>query len=196
MAALSPQVIYTLADLSQRILAEGEGVVAQLCQDACVLVIRPGPVSDDDAPSGAAETAAFRLNPQPNLDQTQSGEGASPWAGMVQGDGLVVPLVKSDRNPFFGVVAVGRGKTSDVQLLSREVSKHHALFRPSADGWLLQDANSRNGTFVNHLRLTPKEDVRLYPGDQVRFGDIRGMFLDQVQLIAMCGLVRSLEEGV
>ena len=91
---------------------------------------------------------------------------------MVQGDGLVVPLIKSDRNPFFGVVAVGRGESCDIQLSSQEVSKHHALFRASPDGWLIQDASSRNGTFVNHLRLTPKHDHRVNPGDQVRFADV------------------------
>ncbi|WP_371498637.1 FHA domain-containing protein [Kitasatospora sp. NBC_00374] len=65
-------------------------------------------------------------------------------------------------------VVIGRQTGADLRLGDASVSRVHAELRPAADGWVLQDLGSSNGTFVNGLRVVGAVSVRA--GDQVRFG--------------------------
>ena len=56
-------------------------------------------------------------------------------------------------------VLVGRGEGADVRLVGKTVSRVHARLRRAADGWLLEDAGSRTGTFLNGARLTAPAPV-------------------------------------
>jgi hypothetical protein len=51
-----------------------------------------------------------------------------------------------------------------------QASSHHAEIRPDAQGYLLVDLNSRNGTFVNEQRLMAQTPRLLISGDVVRIG--------------------------
>jgi predicted component of type VI protein secretion system len=65
---------------------------------------------------------------------------------------------------------IGRAEECDLRPLSEEVSrKHCAIIRKGDDLWV-QDLRSRNGTFVNGLKLT--EPKRLADGDLVRVGSL------------------------
>jgi ABC-type multidrug transport system ATPase subunit/pSer/pThr/pTyr-binding forkhead associated (FHA) protein len=46
-------------------------------------------------------------------------------------------------------VVVGRGGDADVVLADQRVSRRHALLRPEPDGWVLEDAGSTNGTWLD-----------------------------------------------
>lgn len=72
------------------------------------------------------------------------------------------------------VVSVGRSAESDVFLDDVTVSRRHAEFHRSADGWRLVDVGSLNGTYVNRDRV---EDQRLNQGDEVQIGKYRFIFL-------------------
>ena len=65
------------------------------------------------------------------------------------------------------VIVVGRDTASGIRLNDTEVSRRHAEFRPSADGFTLVDVGSANGTFVNNSLITEKT---LEPGDQIAVG--------------------------
>jgi len=65
------------------------------------------------------------------------------------------------------VVLIGRG-SREVPLSDQTVSRRHAELRSVADGWMLVDLNSANGTYVNGVRLD--KPVRLKRGDQIRLG--------------------------
>jgi signal transduction histidine kinase len=65
------------------------------------------------------------------------------------------------------VVTVGRDGTNRIRLHDTEVSRRHAEFRQDADGFLLSDIGSANGTFVNNQQIT---SVRLQTGDHISFG--------------------------
>ena len=67
-------------------------------------------------------------------------------------------------------VSVGRRSSSDVVLdWDNQVSRTHARFEKTSDGWeLVDDGLSSNGTFVNDERLSGRR--RLNNGDTVRFG--------------------------
>jgi two-component system NtrC family sensor kinase len=63
---------------------------------------------------------------------------------------------------------IGRGASNEVRVLDTEVSRSHALLAQTERGeWLLRDAGSSNGTFVNGQPI--KEQI-LFNGDQVQIG--------------------------
>ena len=83
----------------------------------------------------------------------------------------VVPLRKGTTTGFAQMVTVGRAPNMDVVLEDDSVSKFHAFFTQDADGWLLEDAGSTNGTLVNDHKLTPHGGgTRLRVGARVVFG--------------------------
>jgi S1-C subfamily serine protease len=74
---------------------------------------------------------------------------------------------------FFGgdAVTVGRHPDSDIQFHPQQdlaVSTHHALLFCRAGLWHVRDLSSRNGTYVNQIRITA--DRPLVPGNRILFG--------------------------
>lgn len=67
-------------------------------------------------------------------------------------------------------IVLGRhgGPAGDV--FDPSVSRHHARLRSSADGFEVEDLDSKNGTFVNGVRVTGRE--RLADGDELRLGRV------------------------
>ncbi len=65
---------------------------------------------------------------------------------------------------------VGRSSRSDLILASSRVSAEHAVVSWSEE-WQVKDLGSRNGTFVNGVRLAPGERARLVVGARVSFAD-------------------------
>jgi pSer/pThr/pTyr-binding forkhead associated (FHA) protein len=70
-------------------------------------------------------------------------------------------------------VAVGRGEDCPIWLSSGTVSRHHASFVRTADGYDVCDAGSLNGTYVNNMLATR---VSLHQGDEIRFGSCRFLY--------------------
>jgi len=80
-----------------------------------------------------------------------------------------------------GGISVGRARDSDVWIDDTRVSKRHAAFETGADGLVLHDLSSTNGTFVNERKLDKDERTAVKPNDVVRFGRATKMhFLDPV----------------
>jgi EmrB/QacA subfamily drug resistance transporter len=69
-----------------------------------------------------------------------------------------------------GPVEIGRDPGSGLALSHDQlVSSRHARAVPNPDGVVLEDLGSRNGTFVNNVRIAAPTLVR--PGDAIRIGD-------------------------
>ncbi|MDF6040648.1 FHA domain-containing protein [Streptomyces sp. JH14] len=62
---------------------------------------------------------------------------------------------------------VGRDPLSDIVIDDVRVSWHHAVLRPVADHWSLEDENSTNGTFTGGKRI---HESGVGPGSVIRFG--------------------------
>lgn len=62
---------------------------------------------------------------------------------------------------------LGRDSASKIRLTDTEVSRRHAEFVRSPDGYRVRDLGSANGTFVNGQSV---RDVLLQPGDHVQIG--------------------------
>ncbi|MCI3273887.1 FHA domain-containing protein [Streptomyces cylindrosporus] len=62
---------------------------------------------------------------------------------------------------------VGRDPLSDIVIDDARVSWHHAVLRPEADHWTIEDENSTNGTFADGRRV---HEWGVGPGSVIRFG--------------------------
>lgn len=105
---------------------------------------------------------------------TQSGAGVSPVGG---GEPLAVLLEKTKDNAFVRRVTVGRTSNNDVVLDDSSVSRFHAWFEREDFGeWFIADAGSRNGTWVQSRKLTPRTPSKLFTGHRIRIGVVELTF--------------------
>lgn len=73
-------------------------------------------------------------------------------------------------------VVIGRAAECDVSIPGDlSISRRHAALIGTDLGWVVKDLDSRNGTFVNGLRV--KTRSRLKPGDRVLLGSSTGFEL-------------------
>lgn len=75
-------------------------------------------------------------------------------------------------------VRLGRGADCLLRLTERNVSRNHARLRPQADGWLVEDLGSYNGTYINGERISKGE---LRAGDWLGVGDFELAVYDESQ---------------
>src|SRR5689334_23588224 len=65
------------------------------------------------------------------------------------------------------VVTIGRTPANVLPLPHPAVSRAHADLRVSADGVILTDRGSANGTYINDVRLAPEQPVQLTHGSSI-----------------------------
>jgi|GEM_PF-1654095 len=76
-----------------------------------------------------------------------------------------------------GDISFGRASQNSVILPFAAMSKQHGFFRAADDGhWLIADAGSKNGTFVDGVRVSNQALVPLRDGASLRFGDVTAKF--------------------
>lgn len=87
--------------------------------------------------------------------------------------GAELPVLIGQTGPLNGqrwlierLLVVGRDASCDIVIADRQVSRYHARLTPGAEGVLLEDLGSKNGTFCNGQRL--EEPVILSDGDLVQ----------------------------
>ena len=76
------------------------------------------------------------------------------------------------------VVTVGRHPDSDIFLDDISVSRRHATFTRTTNGYVISDLGSLNGSYVNRDRID--SDVVLSGGDEVQIGKYRLIFFSGV----------------
>jgi FHA domain len=110
-------------------------------------------------------------------------EGRVPGAGEADVISGTVLLIRAggDREGeivYLGqeVLTIGRSPQSDLFLDDVTVSRHHARIVNDADGFLIEDLNSLNGTYVNRKRI---ERHQLFDGDELQIGKFKLAFLQQ-----------------
>ena len=73
------------------------------------------------------------------------------------------------------VTTAGRHPDSDIFLDDVTVSRRHAEFRKTAEGFFVRDVGSLNGTYVNRERI---DSATLAGGDEVQIGKFRLVYLN------------------
>ena len=120
-----------------------------------------GAIRDDDLVSGSA----------------LSEDARNTIAQLPEGSALLVVV----RGPNVGArfllhaekVTVGRKPKCDIFLDDVTVSRKHAIFVREADGYVVRDAGSLNGTYVNRERV---DSIQLKTGDSVQIGKYRMVY--------------------
>jgi len=94
--------------------------------------------------------------PNAPVQKVSFGTMTSRKEDMIFGEtGLYIfPLRKTATNAFAMMVTVGRATNNDIALPYDSISKFHAYFsNVPGTGWILVDANSMNGTFLEGRQL-------------------------------------------
>lgn len=73
--------------------------------------------------------------------------------------------------PVAGPVVIGRAPECDISVPADEMSRRHAMVKPTPDGLQVEDLGSSNGTFINNKRIQPTGF--LGPGDELRLDAVR-----------------------
>jgi hypothetical protein len=95
------------------------------------------------------------------------------------GEPIVVLPVRKIQAAFPSMITLGRTANNDLAVQDVSVSKFHAFFRTQGNMLQLADAGSRNGTFVETQRLTPKGPaVPVAPGMRLQFGEVQMTLID------------------
>lgn len=102
------------------------------------------------------------------------------------------PLVKKPGASFPDRITIGRTPNNDIALGEHSVSRLHAYVRgapgprPGA-GWVVADAGSKNGSWLDDMPLEPRREVALAPGAVLRLGDVILTFYRSAELFDLLG---------
>jgi hypothetical protein len=131
------------------------------------------PLTDGQRPTEVTSTIAFGAL---GLAEPAEDTGEVPAYDETAGASLVVR-----RGPNAGsrfpldqeVTTAGRSPDSEIFLDDVTVSRRHAEVTRTAQGYLVRDVGSLNGTYVNRERI---EELMLSDGDEVQIGKYRLVF--------------------
>jgi pSer/pThr/pTyr-binding forkhead associated (FHA) protein len=127
----------------------------------------------------AGEDHTITLAPVDSESGAAEDEVSMPVDDLPEGAGML--LVK--RGPGAGsrfvldesVVSAGRHPESTIFLDDVTVSRRHAEIIRTADGYLVRDVGSLNGTYLNRERI--EDEVTLANGDELQIGRFKLVFL-------------------
>jgi len=151
---------------------------SRFCASCGHALNRPGhPVSSERQDS----TTTISISGLEVLEPSPDDEGLADQAaidGLPPGAGLLVVRRGPNAGSRFlldaDVTTAGRHPESDIFLDDVTVSRRHAEFRKTDDGFFVRDVGSLNGSYVNRERI---DDAPLQGGDEVQIGKFRLVFL-------------------
>lgn len=87
-------------------------------------------------------------------------------------DAMLLAVEKRAGGNAFGMmITLGRAPNNDLVIPDQRISKFHAYFRCTGDEWAVVDANSRNGTSVNGLKVAPQTPTPIASGAAITLSD-------------------------
>jgi hypothetical protein len=128
-------------------------------------------------PEAADTTLAFAVADREDTDSLRRDDAhltSGTFLVIRSGDdreGEVVPLLGD-------AFTIGRSPQNDLFLDDVTVSRHHARVIVDADGFLAEDLNSLNGTYVNRKRI---ERHQIADGDELQIGKFKLEFLHRIE---------------
>ncbi|MEO6435314.1 MAG: FHA domain-containing protein [Tepidisphaeraceae bacterium] len=74
---------------------------------------------------------------------------------------VIVNHTEVQRRPIAGPITIGHGLDCDLWLEDPALSRKHCQLEPAleGDGWVVTDLNSRNGTYVNAVRVMQRQPL-------------------------------------
>ena len=141
-------------------------------------------MTESDPGSAASDSTSIFAGGLFGSPEAETNEEVVGLEGLSAGTALLVVKRGPNAGSRFQLdrdkVTAGRHPESDIFLDDVTVSRRHAEFRRTSDGFLVADIGSLNGTYVNR---EPIEVSTLSNGDEVQIGKFRLVFLsgDQAQ---------------
>lgn len=179
-----------------RAFTEAKAELLKLGSVAAYLRRYPDPILILE-PIGQAGPTTIHTPPQGEMNFAQTTTDFVATPQLFSGLGSMVPpnaellwLAKTDRNPFAGLVTIGRAGNNDVIFVHPTISKLHAIVHRDGSGWSIEDRGSTNGTFLDGVRLPANERRALNDGSQLRFGEgVSARFFEPESFWDFCQLL-------
>ena len=186
----NPDELSTLQILHHLVKAKFVAVVEPPPEDGPVSAVPPGPITThkfvDGKPAPASPSGvSVQFQPAAQDGARVKAEGddtkeiVSPKAVQYLANRKTVMasrlvLVTSEGDTSFPLTrdayTIGRHRNNDIVISDPKVSSFHARIDRSAEGFVLVDLKSRNGSYINGKRM---ETGLLKTGDEVRMGTAR-----------------------
>lgn len=142
--------------------------------------------SVDHADAGAATTLT--------LDQDEGQETIEETLPLGKDFGLreeaeleVYPLTKKPGASFPDRITIGRTPNNDIVINDHSVSRFHAYVRHDGASFIVADAGSKNGSWLDRSSLEARKERRLPSRGVLRIGDVDLRFLLAADLFAALG---------
>jgi hypothetical protein len=154
-----------------------------LAAAAPAVLVRHRP-PDPENVSRAAAAAALALDQ--DLRETVDGRMRHGKFTAEATEMEVYPLAKKPGASFPDRITIGRTANNDVVINEHSVSRLHAYVR-QAESWVVADAGSKNGSWLNDEELEARREAPLVPGAVLRLGDVDLTFYRSSDLFDMHG---------
>ena len=120
--------------------------------------------SDDSGLNSQTARRAVPPRPASSMDlPADSGENLEGAGFFLVVAGREIPLPQ-------GPVILGRGRDATIRLRDKSVSRHHARLVVGSDAAMLENLESKNGTFLQGRRV--QSPTALRDGDEIRVGSV------------------------
>jgi pSer/pThr/pTyr-binding forkhead associated (FHA) protein len=158
---------------------QGNPEDARFCARCGAALVRPGAPVPPERPSESTSTVSLNALESYDLEHE---DGELPEEAAVEALSPGSALLVVRKGPSAGsrflldkeLTTAGRHPESDIFLDDVTVSRRHAEFVRSDNGFLVRDVGSLNGTYLNRERI---DEALLSSGDEVQVGKFRLIFL-------------------
>jgi hypothetical protein len=128
------------------------------------------------------KTLTFNQDPGETMDEAPAGGRFSAEPTAME----LYPLAKKPGASFPDRITIGRTENNDVVIADPSVSRLHAYVR-QANGWMIADAGSKNGSWLGLDALEPRREAALASVTVLRLGDVELTFYQSSDLFELLG---------
>jgi len=132
--------------------------------------------------------------PRKTRDAIETTDVSGTALAFERGEPVAMEVVKGVvPNAFPFGVTIGHAENNDVTLRHDQVSRFHAYIQEANRRRQIIDANSKNGTLLEGVRLTPSKPVPLPPVATIHFGLLEIAYVEPSELSGW--IARRLEKA-
>ena len=124
----------------------------------------------DAAESGATTLTLDQDEQQETIEETLP--HGKDFPVREEADLEVYPLAKKPGASFPDRITIGRTPNNDIVIADHSVSRLHAYVRHDGKAWLVADAGSKNGSWLDKSSLEARKERKLGSRSVLRIGDV------------------------
>ena len=109
------------------------------------------------------------------------------WMTGATADIEVYPLAKKPGASFPDRITIGRTPNNDIVIVDHSVSRLHSYLRHDGKQWVVADAGSKNGSWLDRSLLEPRKERLVMSKQTLRIGDVDLVFFTAADLYTALG---------